>query len=44
VLGVSGSCPEFEVRLQVGDSEVRLNEQFLNIVSGHVIRNGIEEQ
>jgi hypothetical protein len=44
VLGVSGSCPEFEVRLQVGDSEVRLNNEFLNIVSGHVIRNGIEEQ
>lgn len=42
-LGVDGASDEFEVRLHVGDGEVRLNNSFLNIKSSHIVRNGLEE-
>ena len=41
-IGISGSSDEFEVRLQVGTSEVRLNKDFLNLVSPLISKNGVE--
>ena len=43
-LGVSGASDEFEVRFQVGTSEVRLNSEFLNLVAPHLVINGLEEK
>lgn len=42
-LGVSGQSDEFEVRMQVGDNEVRLNNLFLNLSAPHIVKNGLEE-
>lgn len=42
-LGVSGTSEEFEIRLQVGTNEVRLNNLFLNISTPHFVLNGMEE-
>lgn len=42
-IGVSGTSEEFEIRLQVGTNEVRLNNLFLNISTSHFVLNGLEE-
>lgn len=41
-LGISGATDEFEVRMQVGQNEVRLNDDFLNLAAQHVVINGLE--
>lgn len=43
-LGVSGASDEFEVRMQVGTNEVRLNNSFLNLNAGHLVVNGLEKK
>ena len=41
-LGVDGLSDEFEVRLQVGTNEVRLNNLFLNLNAPSIVKNGVE--
>lgn len=41
-LGVMGSSDEFEVRFHVGDNEIRLNKNFLNIKAKTITQNGLE--
>lgn len=41
-LGVDGDTNEFELRIVVGENEIRVNETFLNIVTKHLIINGLE--
>lgn len=41
-LGITGASDEFEVRFHVGGSEVRLNNEWLNLVSKHIVQNGVE--
>lgn len=41
-LGLTGVTDEFEIRLQVGTNEIRLNDLFLNVNVPHLILNGTE--
>lgn len=41
--GVSGYSDEFELRLQVGTNEIRLNNLFLNLNAPSIVKNGVEE-
>lgn len=41
-IGVSGSSEEFEVRFHVGENEVRLNNNFLNLKAKTITKNGLE--
>lgn len=43
-IGISGYSDEFELRLQVGSNEIRFNNTFLNIVTNHLVKNGLEEK
>ena len=42
-IGVNGATDEFEIRMQVGNNEIRLNNTFLNITAPHITKNGLEE-
>lgn len=42
-IGVNGNSSEFELRIQFGSSEVRMNKDFLNVVTKHLVKNGLEE-
>ena len=44
VLGVDGATNEIEIRFHVGDNEIRLNNDFININGKHIIVNGLEVQ
>ena len=41
-LGLIGTSDEFEIRLQVGDNEIRMNKTFINITGNHLVINGLE--
>lgn len=41
-LGVNGDTDEFELRMVSGKSEIRFNSTFLNIVTEHLVKNGLE--
>ena len=41
-LGINGASDEFETRMQVGKNEVRINNDFLNLMAEHVVINGLE--
>ena len=41
-IGIIGKSNEFEVRLQVGNNEVRINNSFVNITANHFVVNGLE--
>ncbi|RAP51128.1 MAG: hypothetical protein BZ138_05980 [Methanosphaera sp. rholeuAM270] len=42
VLGLDGYSNEFEIRCTIGDSEIRMNKDFVSIKSPHLVRNGLE--
>lgn len=42
-LGVQGDTDEFELRIVLGKNELRINKTFLNIISEHIVKNGLEE-
>lgn len=42
-LGVNGDTSDFEILLQIGDSEVRITELFVNIKSKLLVKNGVED-
>ena len=41
-IGVMGASDEFEVRFHVGNSEVRMNNTWLNLKADHIVQNGLE--
>lgn len=41
-LGVSGLTDEFELVYSAGENEIRINKEFVNIKSKHLIKNGVE--
>lgn len=41
-LGVSGVTDEFELVYTAGENEIRINKEFVNIKSKHLIKNGVE--
>lgn len=41
-LGIIGKSNEFEIRMKVGDNEVRVNNNFINIATNHLVINGLE--
>lgn len=41
-LGISGATDEFEIRMHIGQNEVRINNEFLNLAAQHVVLNGLE--
>ena len=43
-LGMSGLTDEFELSFKAGDSEVRVNKEFVNIKTKHLIKNGVEQK
>ncbi len=43
-LGVWGDTKEFEVLLQVGNNEIRLNNLFLNVKADMYVANGLEAE
>lgn len=43
-LGVTGLTDEFELSFKAGDSEVRVNREFVNIKTKHLIKNGVEQK
>ena len=42
-LGVSGETSEFEIIIQVGKNELRLNDLYVSLQTGLLIKNGAEE-
>ena len=43
-LGVTGLTDEFELSFKAGDNEVRVNKEFVNIKTKHLIKNGVEQK
>ena len=41
-LGVSGETNEFELVYSAGENEIRINKEFINIKTKHLIKNGVE--
>lgn len=41
-LGVSGETNEFELVYTAGENEIRINKEFVNIKTKHLIKNGVE--
>ena len=43
-IGVWGDTNEFEVLLQVGSNEIRVNDLFVNLNTSMLVKNGLEER
>ena len=41
-LGFTGATDEFELWCRVGENEIRINTNFLQLKSEHLVRNGVE--
>ena len=41
-IGIIGKSNEFEVRIQVGSNEIRMNNNYVNITANHFVLNGLE--
>jgi len=41
-LGVTGLTDEFELVYTAGENEIRINKEFVNIKTKHLIKNGVE--
>ena len=43
-IGIQGHSDEFEVRIQIGKTELRMNNVYSSLKAKHIIKNGLEEE